>query len=79
MRIAIASTRTAASRIDPAVIAALTVAIETTLESSIPEAAMQTVTPPWRAAARSVEAFDDYAAARYAKGRRRRAVGGPRP
>lgn len=59
-----------AAPVDPAVIAALTVALDA-LASDGPSIRVAYATPPWRAAGRSIEAFDAYDAARHDRDVRR--------
>ena len=60
-----------AAPIDPAVIAALAVALQTIARAPEGVAQSQHARSPWRAAGRSVEAFDAYDAARHEHGVRR--------
>ncbi|GAC1303719.1 MAG: hypothetical protein NVS2B3_02260 [Vulcanimicrobiaceae bacterium] len=74
--------RDAAATLDPAIVAAIGVAL-TSLETADGRASASApgghpARSPWRAAGRSVEAFDAYDAARYALGARARDGRAPR-
>ena len=65
MAFALRPAREFAAPIDPAVIAALAVALQTIARAPESEVESQNARSPWRAAGRSVEAFDAYDAARH--------------
>lgn len=63
--------RAHAAAIDPAVVAAIAVALASVREAAEDVTAPQPARSPWRAAGRSIEAFDAYEAARHDRGVRR--------